>query len=841
MNDVTRILAAIERGDAQSTDQLLPLVYDELRKLAARHLAQERPGQTLQATALVNEAYLRLVGSADDRQWDSRGHFFAAAALAMRRILVENARRKGARSMAAAVAANMVSSTACARTSRPKSSWRFHEALEEFALHDPQKAKLVELRFFGGLTLEQAAATLKISLSSAERLEVRSRVALHRPRRPPARKPRKRKSRLKGFKRPRRMKRRQTRLTTTARAVNGRDHRHSNLFSRNQGAVMKHAQPAGQKKSVTTARQGRGLRTTRWQPHMEVLEVRQTPTVFSVNTVLDTVAVNLKNGKDATGHVSLRSAIMAANAHPGSDTIKLPVGTFKLTIPGAGEDADATGDLDINGNLTIQGKSSTSTIVDGNGLDRVFEVLSGTVSFSKLTIQDGRNTEGAGLFNAGGRVTLTSVAVIDNFAVGLNGANGTNGSGNETTGAGVRIGFAGFGGQAGGAAAGGGIFNASGSLTLVGSTIAANQAIGGNGGRGGNGADAIGADGVSSTTMATRDGEVAVGGIGGAGGQGGTGQGGGIFNAPGASLTITGSVVTNNLAVGGNGGTGGTGGTGEGGRGALPLGSVAGTVGFGGNGFGGTGGASGQAGVGEGGGLFNASLTSLSTKANSFVDDAALGGAGGQGGTGGEGVGGRGGDDLRTGGTGGGGGSGSGGTAGAVLSGGHAFGGAVDNASGGTLTNSVAVTFSSNVAAGGQGGNGGAGGEGQGGMGGQGTDSSFGGLSGSGGISGIGGDGGVGLGAGLFNSGAATATFAAKKNVSSETLAVFTNNRAQGGMGGIGGTGGVAFGGFGGNSGAPSQGGSGGFGSGSNAPRQAAVGSPKGAGSTTMAPFHSHL
>ena len=145
MNEVTRVLSAIEQGDAQSTDQLLPLVYDELRKLAARHLAQERPGQTLQATALVNEAYLRLVGPADDRQWDSRGHFFAAAAQAMRRILVENARARGARSTAAGVDANTESSTACATDESPEELLALHEALEDFAIHDPHKAKLVEL------------------------------------------------------------------------------------------------------------------------------------------------------------------------------------------------------------------------------------------------------------------------------------------------------------------------------------------------------------------------------------------------------------------------------------------------------------------------------------------------------------------------------------------------------------------------------------------------------------------------------------------------------------------------------------------------------------------------
>src|SRR4051794_9785155 len=95
MNEVTRIMSDVEQGDSRTTDQLLPLVYDELRGLAARRLAQEKPGQTLQATALVNEAYIRLVGPAGDRNWDSRGHFFAAAAEAMRRILVENARLKG--------------------------------------------------------------------------------------------------------------------------------------------------------------------------------------------------------------------------------------------------------------------------------------------------------------------------------------------------------------------------------------------------------------------------------------------------------------------------------------------------------------------------------------------------------------------------------------------------------------------------------------------------------------------------------------------------------------------------------------------------------------------------
>jgi RNA polymerase sigma factor (TIGR02999 family) len=169
MNDITHTVSAIERGNSRATDQLLPLVYDELRKLAARRLAQEAPGQTLQATALVNEAYLRLVGPEEDRRWDGRGHFFAAAAEAMRRILVENARRKGREKHGGGRRRVYAELDELGGSGSPQELLALHEALKQFALHEPLKAKLVELRFFGGLTLEQSAVCLGVSLSTADR------------------------------------------------------------------------------------------------------------------------------------------------------------------------------------------------------------------------------------------------------------------------------------------------------------------------------------------------------------------------------------------------------------------------------------------------------------------------------------------------------------------------------------------------------------------------------------------------------------------------------------------------------------------------------------------------
>jgi RNA polymerase sigma factor (TIGR02999 family) len=167
MNDVTRILSAIERGDSGAAESLLPLVYDELRKLAAQKLTQEKPGQTLQATALVHEAYLRLVDRETAQRWDSRGHFFAAAAEAMRRILVENARRK-----AGPKAGGGHQRVALDAIEAPIEGPRvdliaLDEALTALEAKDRRKADIVRLRFFAGLTIEQAAEALGISAATA--------------------------------------------------------------------------------------------------------------------------------------------------------------------------------------------------------------------------------------------------------------------------------------------------------------------------------------------------------------------------------------------------------------------------------------------------------------------------------------------------------------------------------------------------------------------------------------------------------------------------------------------------------------------------------------------------
>src|SRR5262245_34951652 len=169
MSEVTRILSAIEQGDAHAAEHLLPLVYVELRKLAAQRLAQEKPGQTLQATALVHEAYLRLVDTEKVQQWNSRGHFFAAAAEAMRRILVESARRKS-RLKHGREHQRVDLESGCLVSAAPSLDLlALDAALCRLAESEPAKAELVKLRFFAGLTMPEAAAALNISLATAER------------------------------------------------------------------------------------------------------------------------------------------------------------------------------------------------------------------------------------------------------------------------------------------------------------------------------------------------------------------------------------------------------------------------------------------------------------------------------------------------------------------------------------------------------------------------------------------------------------------------------------------------------------------------------------------------
>jgi RNA polymerase sigma factor (TIGR02999 family) len=180
MDKVTEILGAIEQGDAHAAEQLLPLVYDELRTLAAQKLAQEKPGQTLQATALVHEAYVRLVGADDDQLWDNRRHFFAAAAEAMRRILVDNARRKQSRKHGGAFQRHDLEAEAVAAPEPNVDLLSLDAALQRLVEADPLKAKLVELRYFAGLTGEQAAKVLGISASSADRQWVYTRAWLRR-------------------------------------------------------------------------------------------------------------------------------------------------------------------------------------------------------------------------------------------------------------------------------------------------------------------------------------------------------------------------------------------------------------------------------------------------------------------------------------------------------------------------------------------------------------------------------------------------------------------------------------------------------------------------------------
>jgi RNA polymerase sigma factor (TIGR02999 family) len=180
MNAVTRILSEVQQGDPRAAEQLLPLVYDELRKLAAQKLAQEKPGQTLQATALVHEAYVRIVGSDKDQSWDSRRHFFAAAAEAMRRILIETARRKQASKHGGEFERIDVELVDLPALQRDDKLLRLDEALARLEEYHPLHAQLVKLRFFAGLTIAQTATALEISTATADRYWAYARAWLQR-------------------------------------------------------------------------------------------------------------------------------------------------------------------------------------------------------------------------------------------------------------------------------------------------------------------------------------------------------------------------------------------------------------------------------------------------------------------------------------------------------------------------------------------------------------------------------------------------------------------------------------------------------------------------------------
>jgi RNA polymerase sigma factor (TIGR02999 family) len=181
VSEFTEILQAAESGDPHAADQLLPLVYDELRKLAAVHLANEQPGQTLQPTALVHEAYVRLVGGEKQAAWNSRGHFFAAAAVAIRRILIENARRKSSLKRGGGFVRHELRDELPPTFPAPHEDLlALDEALEKLSALRPQAAQLVELLYFAGLTLPEAAQVLEVSPRTAGRLWTYARAWLRR-------------------------------------------------------------------------------------------------------------------------------------------------------------------------------------------------------------------------------------------------------------------------------------------------------------------------------------------------------------------------------------------------------------------------------------------------------------------------------------------------------------------------------------------------------------------------------------------------------------------------------------------------------------------------------------
>jgi RNA polymerase sigma factor (TIGR02999 family) len=180
MNEVSRILSAMEQGDARAAEQLLPLVYDELRRLAAEKMAQEKPGQTLEATALVNEAYVRLMDVDRAQHWNSRGHFFAAAAEAMRRILIEAARRKKSHKRGGRLIRQDLDAVDIASPECPEDVLALDDALHKLAECDRSAADVVRLRFYAGLPLPEVARLLDISPRTADRLWAYARAWLHR-------------------------------------------------------------------------------------------------------------------------------------------------------------------------------------------------------------------------------------------------------------------------------------------------------------------------------------------------------------------------------------------------------------------------------------------------------------------------------------------------------------------------------------------------------------------------------------------------------------------------------------------------------------------------------------
>jgi RNA polymerase sigma factor (TIGR02999 family) len=179
MSEVTRILSALAQGDPRAADELLPLIYQELRRLAAEKMSQERPGQTLQATALVHEAYVRLVEGEKAQHWNSRGHFFAAAAEAMRRILVENARRKRGPKRGGGVQRVNLDEAVSYSPEPADELLSLNEALDRLAHEDPRKAELVRLRYFTGLSVQEAAEVLGISRATADRYWAYAKVWLY--------------------------------------------------------------------------------------------------------------------------------------------------------------------------------------------------------------------------------------------------------------------------------------------------------------------------------------------------------------------------------------------------------------------------------------------------------------------------------------------------------------------------------------------------------------------------------------------------------------------------------------------------------------------------------------